>query len=74
MSAAAGAGGRPPQRADARRHGAPDGGAGKGILELRLQRLTGLEREKITAELGEVGATIKELLEILGSRIRGAWR
>jgi DNA gyrase subunit A len=42
----------------------------KGILELRLQRLTGLEREKIAAELSEVGATIKELLEILGSRPR----
>jgi DNA gyrase subunit A len=42
----------------------------KGILELRLQRLTGLEREKIAAELGEVGATIRELLEILASRPR----
>jgi DNA gyrase subunit A len=40
----------------------------KGILELRLQRLTGLEREKIAAELSDVGATIKELLEILASR------
>jgi DNA gyrase subunit A len=42
----------------------------KGILELRLQRLTGLEREKITAELTEVGAVIRELLEILDSRPR----
>ncbi|WP_270935522.1 DNA gyrase subunit A [Falsiroseomonas oryzae] len=42
----------------------------KGILELRLQRLTGLEREKINAELSEVGATIKDLLEILASRPR----
>jgi DNA gyrase subunit A len=42
----------------------------KGILELRLQRLTGLEREKINAELTEVGATIRELLEILASRPR----
>jgi DNA gyrase subunit A len=42
----------------------------KGILELRLQRLTGLEREKINAELAEVGATIRELLEILASRPR----
>ncbi|MGG5808488.1 DNA gyrase subunit A [Falsiroseomonas sp. CW058] len=41
-----------------------------GILALRLQRLTGLEREKINAELGEVGATIRALLEILGSPIR----
>ena len=42
----------------------------RGILELRLQRLTGLEREKIVAELGEVGGRIRELLEILGSRPR----
>ena len=42
----------------------------KGILELRLQRLTGLEREKIVGELGDVGATIHELLEILASRPR----
>jgi DNA gyrase subunit A len=41
-----------------------------GILALRLQRLTGLEREKINAELNEVGATIRGLLEILGSAIR----
>ncbi len=40
-----------------------------GILALRLQRLTGLEREKINAELSEVGATIRGLLEILGSAI-----
>jgi DNA gyrase subunit A len=42
----------------------------RGILELRLQRLTGLEREKIDAELKEVGGRIQELLEILGSRPR----
>ncbi|WP_342451405.1 DNA gyrase subunit A [Roseomonas nitratireducens] len=42
----------------------------RGILELRLQRLTGLEREKITGELGEVGEKIRDLLDILGSRIR----
>jgi DNA gyrase subunit A len=42
----------------------------RGILELRLQRLTGLEREKIAQELSEVGATIRELLDILGSRPR----
>ncbi|MBS7811044.1 DNA gyrase subunit A [Roseococcus pinisoli] len=42
----------------------------RGILELRLQRLTGLEREKIDAELKEVGSRISELLEILGSRPR----
>jgi DNA gyrase subunit A len=42
----------------------------RGILELRLQRLTGLEREKIQQELSEVAARIRELLEILGSHIR----
>ena len=42
----------------------------RGILELRLARLTGLEREKIQAELVEVGTRIRELLEILGSHIR----
>ncbi len=42
----------------------------RGILDLRLQRLTGLEREKITAEMTEVSGTIRELLEILGSHIR----
>ncbi|RVT96089.1 DNA gyrase subunit A [Rhodovarius crocodyli] len=42
----------------------------RGILELRLQRLTGLERDKITNELTEVGETIRDLLDILGSHIR----
>ncbi|MEY4845846.1 MAG: gyrase subunit, partial [Pseudomonadota bacterium] len=42
----------------------------RGILDLRLQRLTGLEREKIVGELGEVGGRIRELLEILASRPR----
>jgi DNA gyrase subunit A len=42
----------------------------RGILELRLQRLTGLEQEKITAELNEVAVKITELLEILSSRPR----
>jgi DNA gyrase subunit A len=42
----------------------------RGILELRLARLTGLEREKIQAELTEVAIRIGELLEIIGSRIR----
>lgn len=42
----------------------------RGILELRLQRLTGLERDKIQAELAEVAARITELLDILASRTR----
>ncbi len=42
----------------------------RGILELRLARLTGLEREKIQAELTEVGERITELLHILESRPR----
>jgi DNA gyrase subunit A len=42
----------------------------RGILELRLQRLTGLEREKIQSELGEVAARIAELLEIIASHPR----
>jgi DNA gyrase subunit A len=37
----------------------------KAILELRLQRLTGLEREKIAAELTEIAAKIQDLLDIL---------
>ena len=40
----------------------------RAILELRLQRLTGLEREKIDGELGELATEIKEYLSILGSR------
>jgi DNA gyrase subunit A len=42
----------------------------RGILDLRLQRLTGLERNKIQAELTEVAEKIKDLLDILGSRVR----
>ncbi|HYF06912.1 MAG TPA: DNA gyrase subunit A, partial [Acetobacteraceae bacterium] len=42
----------------------------RGILDLRLQRLTGLEREKIVAELAEVGERIRELLAIIASRPR----
>ena len=33
----------------------------RGILELRLARLTGLEREKIQAELTEVAAKITRI-------------
>lgn len=40
----------------------------KAILDLRLHRLTGLEREKIHGELEEIGEEIKEFLSILSSR------
>ena len=40
----------------------------KAILELRLQRLTGLEREKIVDELKEIVTGIVEYLAILRSR------
>ena len=40
----------------------------RAILEMRLARLTGLEKEKLDAELGEVQARIEELLRILGDR------
>jgi DNA gyrase subunit A len=45
----------------------------KAILEMRLQRLTGLERDKILQEYREVLARIQELTEILGSeaKVRG---
>ncbi len=42
----------------------------RGILDLRLQRLTGLEREKIEGELAEVAARITDLLDIIASRPR----
>ena len=42
----------------------------RGILDLRLARLTGLEREKIQADLTEVATAIGELLAILDSRPR----
>ncbi|WP_298311754.1 DNA gyrase C-terminal beta-propeller domain-containing protein, partial [Propionivibrio sp.] len=37
----------------------------QAILELRLQRLTGLEREKIVADYGELLARIADLMDIL---------
>ncbi len=40
----------------------------KAILDLKLQRLTGLERDKIHEELVAIGADIKEFLSILSSR------
>jgi DNA gyrase subunit A len=44
----------------------------KAILDMRLGRLTGLEIEKLEAELVEVRATIADLREILASRERRA--
>jgi DNA gyrase subunit A len=42
----------------------------RGILDLRLQRLTGLEREKIQQEMVEVATKISDLLNTLASRPR----
>ncbi len=42
----------------------------KAILDLRLHRLTGLERDKIGDELREITGQIAELLAILGSKTK----
>ena len=42
----------------------------RAILELRLQRLTGMEREKLTGETQELAEKIADYLEILGSQTR----
>ncbi len=42
----------------------------RGILELRLQRLTGLERDKIHADLVETAKRIGELLAVIASHPR----
>jgi DNA gyrase subunit A len=42
----------------------------KAILDMRLARLTGLEMEKLEAELAEIRARIAELVEILENRDR----
>jgi len=42
----------------------------KAILDLRLQRLTGLERDKIAEEIREIATAIVDLLDILESRAR----
>jgi len=42
----------------------------KAILDLRLHRLTGLERDKLHSELKEIGTEIATYLEILRSRVR----
>ncbi|MGK2940584.1 MAG: DNA gyrase subunit A [Immundisolibacter sp.] len=39
----------------------------QAILDMRLQRLTGLERDKIVDEYGELTTQIADLLDILGS-------
>ena len=40
----------------------------KGILDMRLHRLTGLERDKIAADLKELCGKIEEYLKILASK------
>ncbi|MEM7224075.1 MAG: DNA gyrase subunit A [Pseudomonadota bacterium] len=45
-------------------------GQARAILELRLQRLTGLERDKIGEELAGLADKIREYLEILDSHER----
>jgi DNA gyrase subunit A len=42
----------------------------RAILELRLARLTALGRDEIAEELNEIGAEIRDYLDILGSRRR----
>lgn len=42
----------------------------QAILDMRLARLTGLERDKLEAETRELRQTIEELLAILGSDVR----
>ena len=42
----------------------------RAILDIRLQRLTGLEQARITGEMSEVAAKIEDLLAIIASRPR----
>ncbi len=42
----------------------------KAILEMRLQKLTGLEREKVENEYSEIVKTVEDLQNILENRIR----
>jgi DNA gyrase subunit A len=42
----------------------------RAILELRLHRLTALGRDEIAGELRQLAASITELLEILGNRVK----
>ena len=41
----------------------------RAILDLRLQRLTGLERDKIADELNDLSGKISEFLDILASKV-----
>jgi DNA gyrase subunit A len=45
-------------------------GAGRAILDLRLQRLTALGRDEIGDELNKLAAEIADYLDILRSRAR----
>jgi DNA gyrase subunit A len=45
----------------------------KAILDMRLQKLTGLERDKIKAEYEELMKTIEYLKSILSDKA-SAWR
>jgi len=40
----------------------------KAILEMRLQKLTGMEREKVEEEYNEIVATVRDLKEVLEKR------
>ncbi len=42
----------------------------RAILDLRLQRLTGLERDRLTGETEDLASKIKDFIEILQSRTR----
>ena len=42
----------------------------RAILDIRLQRLTGLERDRINSEMSDVAAKIADLLAIIASRPR----
>ncbi len=46
----------------------------QAILDMRLQRLTGLEREKLDDEYSELCATIDHLEAILASTTASSWR
>ena len=42
----------------------------RAILDMRLQKLTGLERDKVKSEYAELMETIKDLKDILGNEVR----